>query len=179
MPGKATFTAPPLGASDQNPNVCGLRVVVTDAAGGSTTRNWSYGLKANAGPPVPVINTLPAKVLASTPATPGVVALSGAATTDPDTNPAQPLAYTWEQIDPTTGDPVAANSPAKGVFSTRLAQHHVDRGHDGAALGAVPPDGHRRDLVPRLDDLADGERHDAPAGCRRRSGPALDAGPDA
>ena len=66
---------------------------------------------------MPVINPLPAKVLASTPTTPGVIALSGSATTDPDTNPTQPLAYTWEQIDPATGNPVAANSPAKGVFS--------------------------------------------------------------
>ena len=34
VPGKATFTAPPFGA-EQNPTVCGLRLVVTDAAGGA------------------------------------------------------------------------------------------------------------------------------------------------
>ena len=39
-------------------------VVVTDAAGGSTTKNWSYGLKANVGAPTAGINPLPAKVLA-------------------------------------------------------------------------------------------------------------------
>jgi hypothetical protein len=122
-PGKATFTAPPLGPSDQNPNVCGLRVVVTDAAGASTTRNWSYGLKANVGGPSAAISPVPAKVLASTPAAPGVLVLSGAPTTDPDTNPAQPLAYSWEQVDPTTGDPVALNAPSRGVFSSPNAQN--------------------------------------------------------
>ncbi|WP_410968641.1 hypothetical protein, partial [Salmonella sp. SAL4443] len=68
-----------------------------------------------------MINTLPTKVLASTPAMAGVIALSGSATTDPDTNPTQPLAYTWEQIDPAPGNPVAASSPAKGVFSNPTA----------------------------------------------------------
>ena len=34
MPGKATFTAPTVRCRT-NPNVCGLRVVVTDAAGGT------------------------------------------------------------------------------------------------------------------------------------------------
>ena len=82
---------------------------------------------------------------------PGVVALSGSAPTDPDTNPPQPLAYTWEQIDPTTGDPVAVGSPARGMFSNPTALNtDVDRGHDGAALGAVPPDGHRRDRRSRV-----------------------------
>ena len=115
MPGKATFTAPPFGR-DQNPNVCGLRVVVTDQFGASTTRNWSYGLKTNA-PPTARINTLPDKMLASTSTTPGVLVLSGSQSTDPDTNPTQPLLYSWDQVDPTTGDPIAANSPSRGVFS--------------------------------------------------------------
>ena len=115
IPGKATFTAPTFGPN--NPTVCGLRVVVTDAAGGSTTKNWSYGLKANAGAPVAAMIPVPEKVLATTPAAQGVLVLSASPTTDPDTNPTQPLTYTWEQIDPSTGDPVAVGAPSRGTLS--------------------------------------------------------------
>src|SRR5262249_9283601 len=114
IPGTASITAPPFGAN--SPTTCGLRVVVTDAAGGQTTRNWSYTLKAS-GSPTAVINPLPAKVLATRPAADGVVPLSGSGSTDPDTNPTQPLSYAWEQVDPTTGNPVPANAPSRGVFS--------------------------------------------------------------
>ena len=46
---------------------------------------------------------------------------SAASSTDPDTNPAQVLGYTWEQVDPLTGDPVAADSPARGTFANASA----------------------------------------------------------
>ncbi|MEZ5138588.1 MAG: fibronectin type III domain-containing protein [Acidimicrobiales bacterium] len=75
-------------------------------------------IKANVGPPVPVIASLPAKVQASAPAGDSVLVLNGSGTTDPDTNPTQPLAYQWEQIDPSTGEPIADGSPAQGTFGT-------------------------------------------------------------
>jgi hypothetical protein len=116
--GRATLQVPPFGASNQNPTRCGLRVTVTDSAGGSVTTNMTLlTIKANVGPPTPRISALPTKVLASTPAGDSLLALSGSTTTDPDTNPTQPLAYQWEQIDPATGDPVAEGSPSKGTFS--------------------------------------------------------------
>ena len=115
-PGKASFTAPTPGAN--NPNRCGLRVVVTDAGGTATTRDFPIlDLIAN-NAPVAVISPVPEKVLASTPAGPSVLALSGTSSTDADTNPAQPHAYQWEQIDPVTGDPVPVGAPSRGTFST-------------------------------------------------------------
>ncbi|MCB0960381.1 MAG: fibronectin type III domain-containing protein, partial [Acidimicrobiales bacterium] len=119
IPGRATFQVPPFGASNQNPTRCGLRVTVTDSAGGSVTTNMTLlTIKANAGPPVPVIASLPAKVQASAPAGDSVLVLNGSGTTDPDTNPTQPLAYQWEQIDPSTGEPIVDGSPAQGTFGT-------------------------------------------------------------
>jgi len=114
--GKASFTAPTLGAN--NPNRCGLRVVVTDAAGGSTTRDFAIlNLKANTAP-VAVIGAVPDKVLASTPAATSVLALSGTGSTDADQAPPQPHTYAWEQVDATTGVPVPVGSPSRGTFST-------------------------------------------------------------
>ena len=51
-----------------NPNRCGLRVVVTDAQGGSTTRDFTILDLVINHAPVAVINAVPDKVLASTPA---------------------------------------------------------------------------------------------------------------
>jgi hypothetical protein len=116
--GKATFTAPTFGDPQQNPNRCGLRVVVTDAFGSSTTRDFAILNLAANNPPVAVISAVPSKVLSSTPAGPSVMVLSGSGSTDPDTNPAQPHTYAWEQLDAATGLPTPVGSPARGTFSS-------------------------------------------------------------
>ncbi len=56
-------------------------------------------------------------MLASTPAGPSVLALSGTGSTDSDTNPAQPHTYAWEQVD-AAGVPVPSGDPSRGTFST-------------------------------------------------------------
>ncbi len=115
-PAKASFTAPPFGPN--SPTVCGLRVVVTDPAGGSTTLNWAYTLKANAGGPTAVIAPPPDKMANSVPGHPSVLALDGSGSSDPDTAPVQPLAYQWEQVDPSSGAVIALTTPLGGTFST-------------------------------------------------------------
>jgi hypothetical protein len=116
--GRATFTAPTFGPSNQNPNQCGIRLVVTDAAGGTTTKDYTaVGLLANH-QPAAVISAVPDKMLASSPSGPSVLALSGTGSTDADTTPPQPHTYHWEQVDAVTGLPVPVGSPARGTFST-------------------------------------------------------------
>ncbi len=113
--GKASFNAPTLGAN--NPNRCGLRLVVTDATGAATTRDFTIlNLKVN-NAPTAVISAVPEKVLASTPAGPSVLALSGTGSTDPDQAPPQPHTYAWEQVD-ASGTPVPLSDPSRGTFSS-------------------------------------------------------------
>jgi Fibronectin type III domain len=115
-PGKASFTGPSFGSN--NPNRCGLRLVVTDAFGGTATRDFPIlDLIAN-NAPVAVIGAVPDKVQASTPAATSTLALVGSGSTDADTNPAQPHSYTWEQVDATTGVPVPSGDPSRGTFTT-------------------------------------------------------------
>ena len=105
----------------------------------ATTRNFAIiDLKANTGRRCAVISAVPDKVLAiDAGRRRASLALSGAASTDPDTNPTQPLTYAWEQVDPATGDPVPRRTRRPGhLLDPELGQHHVDRAFDGSVHGA-------------------------------------------